>query len=57
MAEKKRRADALKGFKDGLAETQGSTLEAIMREGAEYTAEKLAEYGGSEFRAGGKKGE
>ena len=56
-AEKKRRADALKGFKDWLAETEGSTLEATMREGAEYTAEKLADFGGCEFRAGGTKGE
>ena len=56
-AEKKRRADSLKGFKEWLAETHGSTLESIMREGAECTAEKLAEYGGCEFRAGGTKGE
>ena len=44
-------------FKEWLVETHGSTLESIMREGAECTAEKLAEYGGCEFRAGGTKGE
>ena len=31
--------------------------EAIMRQGAEHTAETLADYGGSEFRAGGTKGD
>ena len=58
----------MKGFKEWLAETHGSTLESIMREGAECTAEMLAEYGRCEFdnalywlqrmvRGGGTKGE
>ena len=44
-------------YKDWLAATQGTTLEATMRQGAEHTAETLADYGGSEFRTGDTKGD
>ena len=55
--EKNRRAAELQRFKDWLTATQGTSLEATMQQGAEYTAETLADYGGSEFRAGGTKGD